>query len=73
MKKKTTKKSMTKHRSDWTAADVRQLKSLAKAKTPTAEIAAALGRTPGAVYQRASSQGITLGGGRKRTAPRRRK
>jgi hypothetical protein len=52
-------KKPTKRR-PWTAQDIRELKSLAKKKTPTAKIARALKRTPGATQQKASSLGVSL-------------
>jgi hypothetical protein len=47
-------------RREWTAQDVRELKKLAKYKTPTAKIARALKRTEGATRQKASSLGVSL-------------
>lgn len=44
----------------WTPADVRQVKQLAKENTPTPVIGLKLGRTPGAVQQKASQEGISL-------------
>ena len=44
----------------WTPGQVRQLKSLAKKNTPTRVIGLKLGRTPGAVYSKASEQGVSL-------------
>jgi hypothetical protein len=45
---------------EWTDADVRQLKKLAKEDTPTGLIGSALGRTKAAVYTKASEEGISL-------------
>jgi hypothetical protein len=45
---------------EWTADDDRQLKNLAKQDTPTPVIGLKLGRTPGAIYTRASEKGISL-------------
>ncbi len=45
---------------EWTAADVRELKRLAKQDTPTPVIGLKLGRTPSAIYTRASEEGISL-------------
>ena len=44
----------------WTAADVRELKSLAKQKTPAGKIARSLKRTAGATRQKAFSLGVSL-------------
>lgn len=48
------------HGNDWTPADVKQLKQLAKENTPTRVAALKLGRTPAAVQQKASTEGISL-------------
>ena len=40
-------------RREWTKDDVRELKSLARQKTPVAKIAKSLKRTPGATQQKA--------------------
>ena len=45
---------------EWTTEDVRELKRLAKEDTPTPVIGLKLGRTPAAVYTRASEEGISL-------------
>jgi hypothetical protein len=47
-------------RREWTADDVRELKQLAKAKTPTARIARKLKRTEGATRQKALSLNVSL-------------
>ena len=44
----------------WTAADVRDLKSLAKKKTSAGRIARSLKRTEGATRQKAFSLGVSL-------------
>ena len=44
----------------WTPAEVKQVKQLAKENTPTPVIGLKLGRTPGAVQNKASEQGISL-------------
>jgi len=44
----------------WTAAHVRELKSLAKKKAPAKKIARALKRTEGATRQKAFSIGLSL-------------
>ena len=48
------------HGTDWTASDVKQLKQLARENTPTRIIGHKMGRTPGAVQQKASTEGISL-------------
>ncbi len=47
-------------RREWTKQDVRELKSLARQKTPTAKIAKSLKRTPGATQQKAFQLGVSL-------------
>jgi hypothetical protein len=44
----------------WTKENVRELKSLAKQKTPAAKIARSLKRTLGATRQKAFSLGVSL-------------
>lgn len=44
----------------WTPNDVKELKNLAKGNTPTRVIGLKLGRTPGAVQNKASEEGISL-------------
>ena len=44
----------------WSSADVAALAKLAKGNTPTRVIGLKLGRTPNAVYARASQEGISL-------------
>lgn len=44
----------------WTSADIKQVKALAKQDTPTRVIALKVGRTPEAVYAKASEEGISL-------------
>lgn len=44
----------------WSAANVKRLRTLAKQNTPTRVIGLKLGRTPGAVYSKASEKGISL-------------
>ena len=44
----------------WTAAHVRELKSLARKKMPAAKIARTLKRSEGATRQKASSVGLSL-------------
>jgi hypothetical protein len=45
---------------EWTAEDVRELKRLAKAKTPAAQIARKLKRTEGAARQKALALTVSL-------------
>ena len=47
-------------RREWTKDDVRELKTLARQKTPVAKIARSLKRTPGATQQKAFSLGVSL-------------
>jgi hypothetical protein len=44
----------------WTPADVRELRRLARENTPTRVVGLELGRTPGAVAQKASAEEISL-------------
>jgi hypothetical protein len=47
-------------RREWTAQDVRELKQLARAKTPAAQIARKLKRTEGATRQKALTLSVSL-------------
>jgi hypothetical protein len=47
-------------RREWTKSDIRELKSLARTKTPAGRIARALKRTEGATRQKAFSLGVSL-------------
>ena len=47
-------------RREWAPADVRELKNLAKQKTPARKIAKSLKRTEGATRQKAFSLGVSL-------------
>ena len=49
-----------KKRRAWTAGEVRDLKSMARKKTPAASIARKLKRTEGATRQKAFSIGLSL-------------
>ncbi len=49
-----------KKRRAWTATEVRNLKSLAKKKTPAGQIAKKLKRSEGATRQKAFSIGLSL-------------
>ncbi len=44
----------------WSSGDVRQLRQLAGENTPTRVISLKLGRPEGAIYSKASEQGIPL-------------
>ncbi|MFZ0425907.1 MAG: hypothetical protein WAL80_23765 [Xanthobacteraceae bacterium] len=50
----------TKKRRAWTSVEVRDLKSMAKKKTPASAIAKKLKRTEGATRQKAFSIGLSL-------------
>ena len=45
---------------EWTKTDVRELKTLARQKTPARKIARTLKRTEGATWQKAFSLGVSL-------------
>ena len=47
-------------RREWTKTDIRELKTLARGKTPAGKIARALKRTEGATRQKAFSLGVSL-------------
>jgi hypothetical protein len=47
-------------RREWTKQDVRELKTLAREKTPARRIGRKLRRTEGAVRQKAYAEGISL-------------
>lgn len=47
-------------RKEWTSKDVRELRSLARAKTPARSIGRKLRRSEGAVRQKAYAVGISL-------------
>jgi hypothetical protein len=65
--KKAAKKSAKKvKRRAWTAADVREFKAMAKAKTPAPKIARRFKRTEGAIRQKALNLGISLNSRAKR-------
>jgi hypothetical protein len=53
-------KAPSNHGKDWTAGDVKKLEQLARQNTPTRVAALKLGRTPAAVAQKASWEGISL-------------
>ena len=47
-------------RREWTAQDIKDLKAMAKSKTPASKIAKSLKRTLGATRQKAFSMGVSL-------------
>jgi len=47
-------------RRGWTSKDVRELKSMARARTPAREIGRMLGRAEGAVRQKAYAEGVSF-------------
>jgi NADH:ubiquinone oxidoreductase subunit len=47
-------------RREWTKKDIRELKTLARAKTPAGKIARSLKRTEGATRQKAFALGLSL-------------
>jgi hypothetical protein len=48
------------HGKAWTNQDLSQLKKLSKENTPTRVMGLKLGRTPEAVYAKASEEGVSL-------------
>lgn len=55
------KKNAVRKRKEYSAADVKLLKSHSKARTPVAKIAKAMRRSEGSLRQKARSLGIGLG------------
>ncbi len=53
-------KTPSNHGKEWTRQEVRDLRTLARENTPTRVIGLKLERTPGAVQQKASEEGISL-------------
>jgi len=47
-------------RRDWSSTDLRQLKTMARTKTPARRIGQALRRSEGAVRQKAYAMGVSL-------------
>lgn len=45
---------------EWTGSDVSRMRTLARENTPTRVIGLKLGRTEGAVYNKASEKGVPL-------------
>lgn len=48
------------HGKAWSPGDMRMLRELARENTPTRVIGLKMGRTPDAVQQKASSEGVSL-------------
>jgi len=48
-------------REPWTKEHLRELKAHSKSKTPVVDIAKTMGRTPGALRQKAMALGLKLG------------
>lgn len=48
------------HGKDWSSKDMQQLRREVRQNTPTRVLALHLGRTPAAVQQKASTEGISL-------------
>ena len=48
------------HGKDWTPKEEAKLRELARGNTPTRVMGLKLGRTPGAVQQHASQEGVSL-------------
>jgi len=59
--KKTAKTVKTSARREWSSADVRDLKTHSRQKTPVSKIAKAMNRTEGALRQKAFGLGLSLG------------
>lgn len=59
--------------SGWSASELKTLKSLAKAGTPTSEVAKQLGRTAAAVQQKAMRAGISFRAAAKRSGAKKKK
>ena len=55
------KKAKRAARQPWTKEHVRELKTHSKSKTPVVDIAKTMGRTPGALRQKAMALGLKLG------------
>lgn len=54
------KKTPPNHGKDWSGADVKMLEKMVSQNTPTRVAALKLGRTPDAVYNKASEERISL-------------
>jgi len=70
--KKTTGKTIA-SRQTWTKTDTAQLRRMAREKTPAASIALSLGRTEGAIRQKALVLGVSLSLRPKKKGPKARK
>lgn len=53
-------KTPSNHNKAWTSGQVKQLKDLARQNTPTRVIGLKMGRTPGAIQNKASEEDISL-------------
>ena len=53
-------KQPKKHGTQWSGTDIATLRHLAADNTPTRVIGLKLGRTPDAVYSKASDEGVSL-------------
>jgi hypothetical protein len=60
-------------RMEWSAQDMRELKTLAKGNTPTGVISLKLGRTVPSIRSKAQREGISLSPSNRRPYSRRRK
>jgi hypothetical protein len=60
MAKRAIRRTRRTKRREWTKEDVRELKALARQKTPAAKIAKSLKRTVGATSQKAFTLGVSL-------------
>ena len=49
-----------KHMAEWSAADVKKMRALAKRGKSTAEVAKTLGRSPGALRYKAHVSGVSF-------------
>lgn len=54
------KKKPANHNKEWTVADVKQIKQLARQNTPTRIIGSKLGRTESSIRSKAAEQKISL-------------
>jgi hypothetical protein len=63
---------LTSHGSPWTRQDFATIRKLVRDGIPTRRIAKALGRTLASLYERASNEGISLTGPKRRASKPRR-
>jgi hypothetical protein len=59
-RRKNVAKQPVNHRKSWSGSEIKQLKQLARGNTPTRVVALKLKRTPAAIAQKASIEGISL-------------